>query len=69
MVRDWEAREGGVMDDGERYGYHALYKMWKTFAWLGAIDIKDMSTKKFQIKYKQRIRDWDEGWLVELERE
>lgn len=68
MVRDWEEREGGVMDDGDRYGYHAVFKMWKTFAWLGAIDIRDMSTKKFQSKYAQRIGDWraSEGEYIEI---
>jgi hypothetical protein len=60
MVPNWEVREGGVVSDGDRYRYHAVPKTRKTFAWLGAIDIRDMSMKEFQIRYP-RIRDWSAG--------
>ena len=61
IVQRWEEIEGGVMDNGIRYGYYAIYKLWKSFAWLGVVNIKSMSMKKFQVKCSQRIQDWWNG--------
>lgn len=66
MVQEWEARrgqgrggsrrssEGG--GEGERYGYGAMGRVWRTFGWLGIWDIRGVGIDELQDGYMERLR-------------